>query len=169
MKLKLQQGRAPLISGRLCPVGRARGASVIQDWIEVRWPNLCDGHPFVLVTSPEFHRKIARPTETALQSKANTHNTQGNCVARQQSMAGHCDLAIISFGSSHSPTNSRSLSRTHIQTRGVRNNRAGLEFDQLHHEIRSLWFHTHNAVTKLLEVIAKQRFGEVVGKVILRP
>ena len=110
-----------------------------------------------------------RPTETALQSKANTHNTQGNCVARQQSMAGHCDLAIISFGSSHSPTNSRSLSRTHIQTRGVRNNRAGLEFDQLHHEIRSLWFHTHNAVTKLLEVIAKQRFGEVVGKVILRP
>ena len=60
-----------------------------------------------------------RPTETALQSKANTHNTQGNCVAHQQSMAGHCDLAIISFGSSHSPTNSRSLSRTHIQTRGT--------------------------------------------------
>ena len=132
---------------------------------------LCDGHPFtsdpgiILMTSPEKDR----PTETALQSKANAHNTQGNCVARQQSMAGHCDLAIISFGSSHSPTNSRSLSRTHIQARGVRNNRAGLEFDQLHHEIRSLWFHTHNAVTKLLEVIAKQRFGEVVGKVILRP
>ena len=64
---------------------------------------LCDGHPFtsdpgiILVTSPEKDR----PTETALQSKANTHNTQGNCVARQQSMAGHCDLAIISFGSSH--------------------------------------------------------------------
>ena len=47
-----------------------------------------------------------RPTETALQSKANTHNTQGNCVARQQSMAGHCDLAIISFGSSHSSAES---------------------------------------------------------------
>ena len=129
---------------------------------------MCDGHPFtsdpgIILVSGDITRKD-RPTETALQSKANTHNTQGNCVARQQSMAGHCDLAIISFGSSHSPTNSRSLSRTHIQTRVVRNNRAGLEFDQLHHEIRSLWFHTHNAVTKLLEVIAKQRFGEVVGK-----
>ena len=136
---------------------------------------MCDGHPSVHIGSWDHSGDITRilqkdrPTETALQSKANTHNTQGNCVARQQSMAGHCDLAIISFGSSHSPTNSRSLSRTHIQTRGVRNNRAGLEFDQLHHEIRSLWFHTHNAVTKLLEVIAKQRFGEVVGKVILRP
>ena len=31
VKSKLPLGRAPLISGRLCPVGRARGASFIQD------------------------------------------------------------------------------------------------------------------------------------------
>ena len=101
------------------------------------------------------------------QSQHTTHRAL--CGPPEKHGRAFCDRAVISFGSSHSPTNSTSLSRTHIYTRGVRNNRAGLEFDQLHHEIRSLWFHTHNAVTKLLEVIAKQRFGEVVSKVVLRP
>ena len=72
---------------------------------------LCDGHPFT--SDPGNHSgditRKDRPTETALQSKANTHNTQGNCVARQQSMAGHCDLAIISFGSSQNPLFDRDL------------------------------------------------------------
>ena len=87
MELKLQQGRAPLISGRLCPVGRARGASVIQDWIEVRWPNWMIQTVGLLVTSPEFHRKIAQQKRHC-RSKANTQHTS-SCVARQQSMAGH--------------------------------------------------------------------------------
>ena len=46
---------------------------------------MCDGHPFVsdlgiiLVTSPEFPGGRDRPTETALQSKANTQHTGELC------------------------------------------------------------------------------------------
>lgn len=79
VKLKLPARPCATYRGRLCPVGRVRGASVIQDWIEVRWPNLCDGHPFIPVmipvTSPEFHRKIAQQKRHCRAKP--THNTQG--------------------------------------------------------------------------------------------
>ena len=121
----------------------------------------------LLVTSPEFHGKIAPETALQEQSQHTTHKwLRGPPAEHGRAFRDH---AVISFGSSHSPTNSTSLLRTHIYTGGVRNNRAGLEFDQLHHEIRSLWFHTHNTITKLLEVIPQQRFGEVVGQIVLRP
>ena len=61
VKLKLPARPCATYRGRLCPVGRARGASVIQDWIEVRWPNWRMIQTVgLLVTSPEFHRKIAQ-------------------------------------------------------------------------------------------------------------
>ena len=98
VKLNSPLGRAPLIVVASVPwVGKRSVCR--QDWVEVRWPNLLwrMSVPFGdIIRKPQKDR----PTETALQSKANTQHT-GNCVAHQQSMAGHfCDRAVISFGSS---------------------------------------------------------------------
>ena len=93
-RMRSHYSSASLISGRRCPVSRARGAPVNRTGIALWTTTSSDRRPFVLATSPEF-RNIA--TETAVQSANKTQDAQGPLWPTRKAWRGISAIACRHF------------------------------------------------------------------------